>query len=53
MYGFGVEGYSCIFFLRVSPLLPWILISKKKIASRKQLECKENDLKNQTSPKAV
>jgi hypothetical protein len=25
----------------------------KKIASRKQLECKENDLKNQSPPKAV
>jgi len=35
------------FFLRVSPLLPWMLIGlTNKIPSIKQLEDKENDIKN-------
>jgi hypothetical protein len=42
------------FFLRVSPLLPWMLISlTNKIPSIKQLEGKEKALKNQIYPKAV
>ena len=45
MYGFGVQGYSCIFFTGITSAS--VDFNKlKKNASIKQLECKENDLKN-------
>jgi len=48
----GLQLHS--FFKLVSPLLAWMLISlTNKIPSIKQLEGKENDLKNQIYSKAV